>query len=115
MSSNPSKPGAQQLAGGFSMVEVALAVGIMAFCLVAFLGQIEFRKMPFKAPGQKASLEWLGINFSYLAATFLMGSPAPYWAGLRMESWMAILLSLLNLAFCGFVFRLIPTKTRGVL
>jgi phosphatidylglycerol---prolipoprotein diacylglyceryl transferase len=87
---------------------------IAAFCLAVFLGRIEFAYKPFKLAGQKACLITLGINSVYLAATFLMGDPAPRWLSLRPESWMAIFLTLLNLAACAFVFQLIPPNHKGV-
>jgi prolipoprotein diacylglyceryltransferase len=87
---------------------------LAALSLAVLLGWIELKKNPLKMPGQKASLMVLGVNASYLAATFLMGDPAPGWAGLRPESWMAIFLSLLNLAACLFVFRFIHLPKRGL-
>ena len=65
--------------------------------LVYFIG-LESRLKKHHFPGRKAWLSGLGISIILGIFSFLRADPAPYWLGLRMESWTALGLSLLFLA-----------------
>jgi phosphatidylglycerol:prolipoprotein diacylglycerol transferase len=72
-----------------------LLAAALAALLFWSLERFAGRRKP--RPGTIAGLAWLGLSLLLLIVSLLRADPAPPWAGLRLETWGAILFTVLAL------------------
>ncbi len=76
-----------------------------ASTLLAYFVWLESRSAPFTKPGQKAGLTGLGLSLNLLVFSFFRADSAPLWAGLRPDSWSALLFAVASIWICFRSFR----------
>lgn len=63
---------------------------LAALSLLIYFGVLELRVRPLQPPGKLSTLAWFGLLLNLLLASLLRADPAPYWNGIRLDTWMAI-------------------------
>jgi prolipoprotein diacylglyceryltransferase len=74
-----------------------------AGALALYYAWLETRAL--KLPGARSSLTLFGLAMTLLVTSFLRGDPAPFWFGLRPDSWAALVMTALSLSYAWAIFR----------
>ena len=94
---------------------------LAALCLLVFFFALERWVKPYRPPGRLSGLAMLGLLVHLLAFSLLCADPAPYWNGLRNDTWAAILALVIFFSYVLFqflagrieqIFRRIPALSR---
>jgi prolipoprotein diacylglyceryltransferase len=64
---------------------------LSALTLLFYFVLLETRLKPLRPAGRLSGLAIAGLLVNLLAASFLRVDPAPYWRGLRLDAWIAMI------------------------
>lgn len=79
---------------------------LAALSLLVFFALLELRVEPMRPAGRISCLALTGLLLHLLIFTGLVADPSPYWNGLRLDTWMALLMLIAFLTSL-FAYRLL--------
>jgi phosphatidylglycerol---prolipoprotein diacylglyceryl transferase len=75
-------------------VQLAAVLSLLIFFIL-----LEMRVRPLNPPGRLSGIALFGLLVHLLIFSFLCVDPSPYWNGLRVDTWAAIIYLMLFLSF----------------